>query len=196
VRVFSSRGEARITRLSSGRIRYQVLSENDPLTLEAAVRPWLISPGGPKPQEARSRIREALADSAGRTEQEWLEMLSTTQRPDVVPQLVRLYDSPRAGTLNIFPARHVGMNSGVPGRHAGEAFEEKNGVLLLRALGLGPSARIQTARCGSLPVTIYEWLDGSDMEGFGHRSLLDCPALEPLDQVGLGPTHQLGDSRK
>ena len=41
------------------------------------------------------------------------------------------------------------MNSSVVGRHAGEAFGEKNGILLLRGPGLEPGGRLQTARCGS-----------------------------------------------
>jgi hypothetical protein len=77
----------------------------------------------------------------------------------------------------------------VPGRHAGEAFGEKNGTQLYRGAGL-KRATIQTARNGSLPVTIYHWLVGDDAfnrddvanggvpsEQFGYRSLLSDPAF-------------------
>ncbi len=105
-------------------------------------------------------------------------------------QFSHLYDSARAGTINVFPTRHVGMNSRVPGRHAGEAFGEKNGTQVYFGAGL-KRARIQTARNGSLPVTLYHWLVGDERinavdpdtgvsasEQFGYRSLLDELAVE------------------
>jgi hypothetical protein len=178
------RGEARITRLRSGRIRYERLGDGDPLGLVDAVRPFLIAPGGPTVDEVKSAIAAAIGDPAGRSEEEWIELLAPTLRCDAVPQLIRLYDSERAGTLNLFPALHVGMNSSVSGRHAGEAFEEKNGAILFRAAGLGPAGRIQTARTGSVPVTLYEWIDGSDMSGFGYPSLLAHEAMAVLERPG------------
>ena len=105
-------------------------------------------------------------------------------------QFSHLYDSPRAGTINIFPLQHVGMNSEVNGRHAGEAFGEKNGTQLYFGAGL-KRATIQTARNGSLPVTLYHWLVGdksfyssegeaSPAEQFGYRSLMDEPAFTSI----------------
>jgi hypothetical protein len=110
----------------------------------------------------------------------------------VIHQFAHLYDSNRAGTINVFPLRHVGMNSGVPGRHAGEAFGEKNGTQLYWGAGLQRS-RIQTARNGSLPVTLYHWLVGDEVfyapdpklgvspaDQLGYRSLLDEPSFIPI----------------
>jgi hypothetical protein len=84
------------------------------------------------------------------------------------------------------------MNSGVPGRHAGEDFAEKNGPQLYRGAGL-KRARVQTARNGSLPVMIYHWLAGDEAfrtvepgagesasAQFGFASLLGEPAFAPL----------------
>lgn len=94
----------------------------------------------------------------------------------------------------MFPLPHVGFNSGVPGRHAGESFGEKNGTQLYFGAGL-KRAQIQTSRNGSLPVTIYHWLVGdtvfraaepqfgvSPAEQFGYATLLGEPALAPLRQ--------------
>jgi hypothetical protein len=84
------------------------------------------------------------------------------------------------------------MNSAVPGRHAGEMFGERNGAQLYRGAGLS-RGRLQTARNGSVPVTLYHWFVGDDafhapetgfaappVEQFGYSSLLDEPALAPL----------------
>ena len=59
-------------------------------------------------------------------EAEWRRLSSFTPRPDAVTQLAHLYDSDRAGSVNLFPRAGVGYNSTVPGRHAGESFHEKN----------------------------------------------------------------------
>jgi hypothetical protein len=109
-----------------------------------------------------------------------------------VYQYSHLYDTDRAGTINVFPVAEVGMNSAVPGRHAGEMFGEKNGTQLYRAAGLA-RGRLQTARNGSVPVTLYHWFVGDEVfrgkelgfdappiEQFGYPSLLDEPALAPL----------------
>ena len=105
-------------------------------------------------------------------------------------QFSHLYDSERAGTINVFPLRHVGMNSKVIGRHAGEAFGEKNGTQLYFGAGL-KRASIQTARNGSLPVTLYHWLVGNERfyapdprvsqdKQFGYQTLMDEAAFESI----------------
>jgi hypothetical protein len=96
---------------------------------------------------------------------------------DAIHQFSHLYDTDRAGTVNVFPVRHVGMNSLVPGRHAGEMFEEKNGTQLYRAVGLR-HATIQTARSGSLPVTMYHWLVGDQAFNTAAEGERDPPARQ------------------
>ena len=138
------------------------------------------------------KLGEWTKDGEARTDAKWAEILSCTLRPDVIHQFSHLYDSERAGTINVFPARFVGFNTTVPGRHAGEAFGEKNGTQLYRGAGLR-RARLQTARNGSLPVTLYHWLAGDaayrtpEEEGgvapedqFGYRSLLGEAPFAPL----------------
>ena len=82
------------------------------------------------------------------------------------------------------------MNSNVNGRHAGEAFGEKNGTQLYFGARL-KHASLQTARNGSLPVTLYHWLVGDERfydsesevsaaEQFGYPSLMDEPAFESI----------------
>lgn len=171
---------------------YEVLGERDPLDLAAAVRDYLIAPGGQTVEAVQRSIEGRKRVVSRRSDAEWQELLSCTLRPDVIYQLSHLYDSDRAGTINVFSAAHVGMNSGVPGRHAGEAFGEKNGLQIYRGAGL-KRAVIQTARNGSLPVTIYHWLAGdavfqqmdsklgsSPADQFGYRSLLGDPAFAPI----------------
>ena len=172
--------------------RYEILGEQDPLDLVGSVRNHLIPPSVSSVEEVFERLRQCIESNKGFENDRWQELLSHTLQPDVVYQFSHLYDSDRAGTINIFPLPHVGMNSGVPGRHAGEAFGEKNGTQLYRGAGL-KRATIQTARNGSLPVTIYNWLVGDNefsrpddqsgappAEQFGYRSLLHDPAFTPI----------------
>ena len=192
------RGEARVYRIRKGDdktgwtvlYRYEALAGQDPLDLVAGVREYLITPGGRSIEQIRRAIRECMEAAEGCEDRQWQGLLSTTLRPDVVYQFSHLYDSSRAGTINLFPLRHVGMNSNVNGRHAGEAFGEKNGTQLYFGARL-KRASVQTARNGSLPVTLYHWLVGderfnggesgvSPAEQFGYPSLMDESALESI----------------
>ncbi|MGH7193763.1 MAG: hypothetical protein ACREJM_09555, partial [Candidatus Saccharimonadales bacterium] len=194
--VTPGRGEARIVRLrqpgSGAAYRYEVLGDNDPLALLNSIHDVLIPAGGPKPAEIHERLASCLAASDGCDDRRWREGLSYTSRPDAIYQYSHLYDSDRAGTINVFPLPHVGLNSAVPGRHAGESFGEKNGTQLYFGAGL-KRATLQTARNGSLPVTLYHWLVGDEVfhqgeprfsaspaEQFGYESLLNEPAFGPL----------------
>lgn len=199
VRIVSKRGDARILRLRNARrpaspplYRYELLGQRDPLDLEGSVRDYLLPAGGPSVAEVKKFFRSAIAEGKELSDAEWQLHLSYTTRLDAIYQYSHLYDTSRAGTINVFPVRHVGMNSTVPGRHAGEMFEEKNGTQLYRAAGL-KHARIQTARNGSLPVTLYHWFAGdraystaasgeqdSPADQFGYPSLLPDPAFAPL----------------
>ena len=208
VRVFTSdRGEARIFRArvlgdgrtgggtiaGAARYRYETLEGQDPLDLVGSVRDYLLPPQGPSADRIRDSLRGCMDAADGCDDSRWRDLLSTTLRPDVIHQLSHLVDSDRAGTINVFPLPHVGMNSGLPGRHAGEAFGEKNGTQLYRGAGL-KRATIQTARNGSLPVTLFHWLVGeeefrkpepgfgvSPAAQFGYPSLLDEAAFAPVE---------------
>ncbi len=192
--VTPDRGEARILRVAGtggGTLyRYEILGETDPLDLVGSFREFLVPSGGPSPEDALESLERCIDSPTGCDDDAWITVLSFTLRPDVVHQYSHLYDTDRAGTINVFPLRHVGMNSAVPGRHAGEAFGEKNGAQLYCGAGLNGS-RVQTARNGSVPVTLYHWLVGdetfrapesdhgvSPAEQFGFPSLLEHPAFE------------------
>jgi hypothetical protein len=199
VRIFTpDRGEARIYRIRTGGdpsntvYRYEQLADQDPLDLIGAVRQYLIPHGVLSVEQVREFLSDAMNAEGGLSGERWQELLSYTIRPDVIHQLSHLYDSDRAGTINVFPLRPVGMNSGVPGRHAGESFGEKNGTQLYWGAGLKRSM-IQTARNGSLPVTLYHWFVGDEIfyatdpilgvppaEQFGYRSLLDESAFRHI----------------
>lgn len=109
-------------------------------------------------------------------EDEWRLLASFTDRPDSVVQIGHLYDTDRAGTVNLFPVAGVAYNSKVPGRHAGEAFHEKDAFVGLwgepvRSARLAPRSAVN----GSVAVTIYEYLTGEAAaeghDGWGYPSL-------------------------
>jgi hypothetical protein len=113
-------------------------------------------------------------------ERRWRELTSHTPRPDSVVQIGHLYDTPRAGSVNLFPAEGVGYNSIVPGRHAGEHFHEKNafaGVWGEPLAARDPARPLRSAVIGQIPMAIYEHLTGERLErgrdGWGYDSLAD-----------------------
>ncbi|MCZ6794574.1 MAG: hypothetical protein O7J95_13275, partial [Planctomycetota bacterium] len=203
VRIFTpDRGDARIYRIRKADVasggadflyRYELIDEDrDPLGLVDAVRDYLIPSHGPSKEKVQESLRECIQSRTGCPGKKWSELLSYTLRPDVIHQFSQLYDSDRAGTINVFPVRHVGMNTRVPGRHAGESFGEKNATMLFFGAGL-KRASVQTARNGSLPVTLYHWFVGdktffapesrlsiSPADQFGYPTLLNEPAFAPI----------------
>ena len=99
-------------------------------------------------------------------------------------QLAHLYDSDRAGTVNLFPRAGIGYNSRVPGRHAGELFHEKDAFVGAWGGGLSPgpgAPRLEAAVNGSLPMLVYEYLSGEAAtpgeDGWGHPSLAEALGL-------------------
>jgi hypothetical protein len=111
-------------------------------------------------------------------EAEWRRLSSFTPRPDAVTQLAHLYDSDRAGSVNLFPRAGVGYNSTVPGRHAGESFHEKNAFVAVWGSPLASretASVLRSAVNGSMPMAIYQHLSGErpekGSEGWGYTPL-------------------------
>ncbi len=116
------------------------------------------------------------------SEGEWRRLTSYTGRPDSVVQLAHLYDTDRAGTINLFPRFGIGYNTVVPGRHAGESFHEKDAFAGVWGAPVERSQRPSTLLIGSLAPAIYEYLSGeaavagTDGWGFSAVPLTDRDA--------------------
>lgn len=163
IRLLSPDGDARVERRrgAGGRwvYRYEVLSGEDPLGLAGG--------GGP--------AAELIASGGWHTDEDWLAASASTPRPDAIHELAHLYDLETAGTINLFPRAGWSTSSTVPGRHAGELFEEKNSIQLYGGpVARGPS-HLPVARGGSAPVTILHHLLGSEFDA----SRFDYPSLLP-----------------
>ncbi|MBW2392803.1 MAG: alkaline phosphatase family protein [Deltaproteobacteria bacterium] len=173
--------------MASGRIqrrgrRIHYAFEGSDLLATDALSPYEALDAEDREEHARLRTRcLAASEDAPETwcdETLWRRIASYTTRPDSVVQLAHLYDAERAGTINLFPREGVGYNSGVPGRHAGESFHEKNAFLaiwgepLTRARETGG---LRSAVNGAMPMAIYEHLTGDRPEtgtdGWGYDPL-------------------------
>lgn len=97
----------------------------------------------------------------GCTEPEWRALTAGTDRPDSVVQLAHLYDTDRAGTINLFPRAGVGYNTSVPGRHAGESFHEKDAFVGVWGAPLAEGPRLDAAVNGEVPMVLHRWLTGT-----------------------------------
>lgn len=176
------RGEARITRRRGGdgedTYSYEVMQGTDPLALLDSVRADLL-PEGVTHRDARAALEHCISSGAC-SDADWQKALARTSRADVVRQYIQLYESERSGTINLFPLPHVGVNSSVPGRHAGETFGEKNGTQLYFGAGLDPRT-LHTARNGSLPVTLFDYLS-EDLA----RQIRATEGEDELDDAGFG----------
>jgi hypothetical protein len=109
------------------------------------------------------------------TEDEWRTATQLGRRPDSVTQLAHLYDTDRAGTVNLFPRDGVGYNTKVPGRHAGESFHEKDAFVGIWGAPVNGSARVDIALNGAVPMAMYSWVTGerpvSGEDGWGYTPL-------------------------
>lgn len=109
-------------------------------------------------------------------ESDWRKLTNLTDRPDSVVQLAHIYDTDRAGTINLFPRNGIGYNTKVPGRHAGETFHEKDAFVGFWGAPLRYSSdQLDSAVVGSLAPTLYEYLTGEDAQesqGWGYPSVL------------------------
>ncbi|EFP95813.1 alkaline phosphatase family protein [Vibrio caribbeanicus] len=115
---------------------------------------------------------------------QWRTLTRFTPRPDSVVQLAKLYEEDRAGTINLFPSEGIGFNTKVPGRHAGEAYLEKDAFIGFWGEPIGTSAKTLSFEAnGSLAPTIYEYLTGENVQqgdnGWGFPSLLEKLDISP-----------------
>jgi len=99
------------------------------------------------------------------TEIEWRALTAESRRPDSVVQLAHLYDTDRAGTVNLFPRQAVGYNTKVPGRHAGETFAEKDAFVGLWGAPVTATAALPPTVNGQVAMAMYGWLTGTDPQG-------------------------------
>jgi type I phosphodiesterase/nucleotide pyrophosphatase len=180
--LYATSGRAEITR--RGPRIYYSFSGNDPLKLKSLSHYHKHDDEDKATHKSlyRTCVVEAVVQdkSSWCVESQWRQLASFTAKPDSIVQLAHLYDSDRAGTINLFPAQGVAFNSIVPGRHAGESFHEKDAFAgLWGAPIIADSAdsgsRLQTALGGSIPTAIHEFLTGQPVtqgkDGWGYPSL-------------------------
>ncbi len=111
------------------------------------------------------------------TSQQWRKLTESTPRPDSVFQISHLYDTEKAGTINLFPRQGVGFNTKVPGRHAGEHYHEKDAFVGFWGAKLSPKNRMESVVNGSIAPSLYEWLKpkssfATDGEDFGFPAVV------------------------
>jgi hypothetical protein len=104
----------------------------------------------------------------------WAKLFSYTNRPDAVTQLSHLYDTEKAGTINLFPRDGIGYNTKVPGRHAGESFHEKDAFVGFWGGAVNKYANpIEHAVNGQVAPTLFHFLTDKEDPGFGFDPIKD-----------------------
>jgi hypothetical protein len=143
--------------------------------------------------EAELRARCVAADRADPTswcrEDQWRALTQFNLRPDAVNQLAHLYDTDRAGTINLFPRAGVGYNTGVPGRHAGESFHEKDAFVGIWGAPVPEGERLDVAVNGEVPMALYHWVTGAPtvqgQDGWGYPAMPERLFGEPTVTAAL-----------
>jgi len=113
----------------------------------------------------------AFIEAGWHGSREWLEATAATRYPDFVPQVVEMFDSPRAGDLVVFAAEGWSLAEGGRGGHGSCLDEDMIVPMYFTGPDLPRGGRVATARLADVMPTIIELL------GFGDR-LSSLPHLD------------------
>ncbi len=143
VEVRSRRGTALVQRRprpGSPAYRVQVLTDRDP---------WGYDTHPPAAE---------LLDETWHPSRQWLRQTAGSAYPDFVPQIVELFDSPRAGDMIVFAADGWTLRPEGPGSHGGAGRRDRIVPLLLAGPGIRPGGTLDAARTVDLVPTLLKLL--------------------------------------
>jgi hypothetical protein len=139
--------------------RYDVASGDDPLG-------YLSDPA-----------TAAFVQAGWHTSREWLVATTHTRFPDLVPQVVEMFDSPRAGDLVVFADDGWSFERGDRGGHGSCLAADMIATYFFAAPDLPAGGSIDTMRLVDVMPTLLDLLDES------HR-LAGCDDLDGVSAAG------------
>ncbi len=163
VRATSADGGLHIERrLEDGVKQYRATPLNGPALLDA-----VLGDGA----EART-VRDGWHNS-----RVWLAASANARFPDFVPQIVELFDSPRAGDVIVFAADDYSFSDDWHGGHGSCVYRDMHVPLFFTGPGLPPGGRIPAARLVDVTPTVLDLLGATE----------SLPADVTFDGVSLLP---------
>jgi hypothetical protein len=108
---------------------------------------------------------------------EWLEATAKLDRPDVIPQLVDVFDSQHSGDVVVFAAARWSLSDNYQGAHGGLLREEMVIPLYFAGGGIKPGTKLPFGRLVDLTPTAM------DLMGFAQR----LGQNGPMDGVSRAP---------
>lgn len=160
--VFGKCGRARIRRSltpDGPYYSYEVVRGDDPLRYDA--------------HPAAGKLRGSIAHSS----REWLNATAASDHPDMVPQLVALFDTRRAGDVSLFAAPGWDFSDVHRGNHGGIEREEMIIPFYIAGPGIKPGTKVRAGRVADLVPTVL------DLMGLAKR----VPEGTRFDGVSLAP---------
>ncbi|MGE0482264.1 MAG: alkaline phosphatase family protein [Phycisphaerae bacterium] len=104
----------------------------------------------------------AFIDAGWHTGREWLAATAGTRYPDFVPQIVELFDSPRAGDVVVFAADDWSFDREQPGGHGAALASDMRIWLSFSGPDLPAGTSLPTARIVDVVPTMLELLGESE----------------------------------
>jgi hypothetical protein len=136
----------------------------------------LIAPAGSDPLGYRADAElAAFVDAGWHTSRAWLAATAATDYPDFVPQVVEMFDDPRAGDIVVFAADDWSFDDRYAGGHGSCLAADMRVPLYFAGPGLLAGARIDHARLVDVMPTVLDLL--------GESARLD--SVPPIDGVSL-----------
>ena len=124
-----------------------------------------------------TRAWHAILNGGWMESRDWLAATATTDYPDFVPQIVAMFDSPRAGDIVIFAKGDWAFGETYRGGHGSCMARDMRVPLYFSGPGLQPGGRLGHARIVDVMPTVLDLLGESDR----------VRNLQPLDGRSLAP---------
>ena len=128
----------------------------------------------------------ALADGQFHSSEQWLSVTRRGRYPDLVPQIVECFDSPRAGDLMLFAAPGFGFHETNRAGHGGLTREEMVVPMVFAGPGVPAGGHLPYARSVDVLPTLLEHLGRLD----ALNTLNPIDGVSRLKQLQRLPTSQ------
>ncbi|MCG8408712.1 MAG: alkaline phosphatase family protein [Phycisphaerales bacterium] len=122
-------------------------------------------------------VPASFTDQGWHGSRDWLAATAATRYPDFVPQVVEMFDSPRAGDLVVFASEDWAFCDDEPSGHGSCLAEDMRVPMYFAGPSLPPGGRIDHARLVDLMPTILGLLDEATR----------LQRAGPIDGINLAP---------
>ncbi len=118
-----------------------------------------------------------LADGAWHSSRDWLNASSTAAYPDIVPQIIEMFDSANSGDMAVFANNDWAFSKEVKGDHGSAIRRDMHIILFFAGPDLPSGGSINAARLVDVMPTVLDLLDQNPSDNLKPDGVSIAPAL-------------------